>query len=342
MRLVFVALVAGSGAIGCRSILGIDDDATLFSTLDGGGDLPPRDGGRPDAGRDPVPDGGSTDASKEHDGALPGDGVDRTEPQWPLPVESPPLSNYDVTEETVLDKTTGLMWQRRMTIEDVWAEASGACAKLALAGYRDWRLATRIEMISLLDYGPNAEYMNPNIFSQRTNISPQWTASKYVVQPTSDARWVVRVLDAVVAHWDEASSEKFPVRCVRGGKTSSSPRFVPSGTTVLDARTGLSWEKGTSEPLDFTSARQRCEALEPAGFRLPNVRELQTLIDETRTEAPTWNGVFDKPAAGTALGVWSSTVRTRTRTGTLVVDFATGGTKLNESADTRMRARCVR
>ena len=74
--------------------------------------------------------------------------------------------------------------------------------------------------------------------------------------------------------------------------------------TVRDTKTGLVWLRApiTPSPNTLETARKSC----PAGFRLPDIKELSTLIDETpTTTAPDVDhGAF--PDVGSA-ALWSDT-----------------------------------
>ena len=74
------------------------------------------------------------------------------------------------------------------------------------------------------------------------------------------------------------------VRCVRGGQTQQS--LVDNGDgTVTDNRTGLIWQQGEPGAMTWNSALTYCEGLSLAGstdWRLPNIKELESLVDETR------------------------------------------------------------
>ena len=93
--------------------------------------------------------------------------------------------------------------------------------------------------------------------------------------------------------------------------TGCSPegRFVDNGDgTVTDHCTGLMWQKDTGNsgnPLNWCGALAYCENLELAGhedWRLPNVRELQSIVDYGRV-APSIDPVFGALPSG----YWSST-----------------------------------
>lgn len=85
--------------------------------------------------------------------------INRTWANWPMPNPAsaglPNPSNYtvDAANGTVLDNVTKLMWQRAVDPGSfVWAGAYFYCDDLVYGGYSDWRLPTRIELISLVDF----------------------------------------------------------------------------------------------------------------------------------------------------------------------------------------------
>ena len=89
----------------------------------------------------------------------------------------------------------------------------------------------------------------------------------------------------------------------------SEGRFVDNGDgTVTDNCTGLMWQKDTGNrgnPLHWCDALAYCEVLSLGGhddWRLPNVRELQSIVDYGRT-SPSINPVFGALSSS----YWSST-----------------------------------
>jgi hypothetical protein len=77
---------------------------------------------------------------------------------------NPAKYSVDAAKGVVIDTVTGLMWQEPAPRDLYsWAEAMCYCASLGsstgagsgsvgYAGYADWRLPTRIELVSLVDY----------------------------------------------------------------------------------------------------------------------------------------------------------------------------------------------
>jgi hypothetical protein len=55
-------------------------------------------------------------------------------------------------DETVLDRATGLTWQKQFGNESSWQGALRYCEALEYAGFSDWRLPNSNELQSLLDF----------------------------------------------------------------------------------------------------------------------------------------------------------------------------------------------
>ena len=64
---------------------------------------------------------------------------------------------------------------------------------------------------------------------------------------------------------------------------AGSPRFTVTTAGVLDAKTGLTWEQtAPATKYPWAAVKDYC-AGKPSGWRLPNIRELQSIVDETRS-----------------------------------------------------------
>ena len=70
--------------------------------------------------------------------------------KFPAPVFEVSTLNGD---EVVTDPVTGLVWQKDYVFKGDWKQALNYCESLVYAGYSDWRLPNRNEILSLIDYG---------------------------------------------------------------------------------------------------------------------------------------------------------------------------------------------
>ena len=93
----------------------------------------------------------------------------RGEPIYATSNFTPSVKNGD---EIVTDKNSNLIWQKSHTML-TWKEALDYCENLEYAGYCDWRLPNRNELLSLIDYDktePMSSFpdMIPEIFWSST------------------------------------------------------------------------------------------------------------------------------------------------------------------------------
>jgi hypothetical protein len=114
---------------------------------------------------------------------------------------------------------------------------------------------------------------------------------------------------------------------------------VNGGGTVLDTKTKLTWQQTpSSSTLNSANANTYCTDA-GTGWRLPTVKELQTLVDDSvASPGPTIDAGF---FPGTPAGLfWSST----STFGSWLVDFSTGNSSGYENIDSgfRQNVRCVK
>jgi hypothetical protein len=100
--------------------------------------------------------------------------------------------------------------------------------------------------------------------------------------------------------------------------------YVVSATTVLDTKTKLTWQRATSAAaVDLPTAQTYCSGL-GAGWRIPTLKELATLVDVTvPPPGPTLDQVAF-PAAAAAF-TWSASPSFDTPGQTWMLDFSAGG-----------------
>jgi hypothetical protein len=91
----------------------------------------------------------------------------------------PNPQDYDVGQtDVIVDRVTGLQWQRTLSTEQLsWSsDALAYCDALVLAGYDDWRLPSRIELISIVDFTRSTPAIDSDVFAG-VPTSIFWTAS---------------------------------------------------------------------------------------------------------------------------------------------------------------------
>ncbi len=191
--------------------------------------------------------------------------------------------DYSAVDGVVEDRVTGLLWQQEAPAESFdWWEARAYCAGLELGGHDDWRLPSRVELVSLIDFGRLDPVIDPDAFPG-TPSDFFWTASPV---PFLGFAYGVRFELGFIYDHDPNGSGR--VRCVRGAYQPLPARFSTDAETVLDLATQLRWQRRHLDtPLSWLEALSFCENLNFAGrtdWRLPTLKELQTLVDERRLQ----------------------------------------------------------
>jgi hypothetical protein len=191
----------------------------------------------------------------------------------------PTKIRYRIEGDVVRDEVTGLSWQRASAPGlHEWPAADGYCAGLALGGFDDWRLPTRIELVSLVDYTRHTPTIDPSAFPG-TPSEWFWSASK--LADLDGFAWYVYFETGFSNFVDE--TYEYRVRCVRGGGASW-PGYLVSAETVADPATGLEWQRLVDDAESTQAEAMATCAARPGGWRLPTMKELQTLVDDSRAE----------------------------------------------------------
>lgn len=112
--------------------------------------------------------------------------------------------------------------------------------------------------------------------------------------------------------------------------------------TVTDNFTRLTWQRTASVAMVNSDAIQVCEQLTLGGsndWRLPSIKELQTIVDETRTnpaiDVTAFPGTPSEP-------FWSASTAVNSGTVIATVDFSGGNTTGANFTMGMARTRCVR
>ena len=264
---------------------------------------------------------------------------------WPLPPESP--TDYtDNGDGTVRDNVTGLLWQKTISSATyLWAAASTYCSALNLGGELGWRVPSTVELLSIVDWGKKNPTINSTAFPG-TPPNEFWAS-----RPTPSGRpWKV---------WFEngtsfpADSTTYPahIRCVwtplpqAQVSSAGAPagRYTIATETVKDNETGLTWQRGVAPSNDWAKSHGYCQALNLGGFnagwRLPSVTELESLIDRRASSGP----MVDLAAFPNTPSVyfWTSVHFAAPSTAVFAVGFGNGMVSWGEEGTSAV-FRCVR
>ncbi|WP_200153424.1 DUF1566 domain-containing protein [Chromatium okenii] len=257
----------------------------------------------------------------------------------------------------VRDNVTGLIWEVKTNdgglrdqnkiytfdqaenyVKDV--NATHVC------GFKDWRMPDVKELLGITDQSHTHPAIDFNYFLNTPN-NGFWSVSPYVND--LDYLWNVDFNDssASVSNLSNASH----VRLVRGGQFLDT--FVDNGNgTVTQMNTGLMWAKcsegqtdsdctGTATEMNWSAALTAANESLLGGYsdwRLPNLKELQTLVDYSRYSPAIDSSYFpNTPGAW----FWSGSPYADNSGDAWIVDFY-GGYAKNSSRISALSVRLVR
>jgi hypothetical protein len=197
--------------------------------------------------------------------------------------------------ECVKDERTDLTWEVKTpnTTTKNWADAKTYAGTFSACGIAagNWRLPTPKELLSLVSYNDIkiGETYGPTIDTAYfPNVLPSsyWSGTATV---SGNTAWAVTFYNGSTSKLDDQSLN---VMLVSGDSTPVDPRFTTSGDEVTDNQTKLIWKKclagysgtdcataGTKTTFTWAEAL----ALAGEGWRLPNIKELQSIVDETKS-----------------------------------------------------------
>ncbi|MBI9045855.1 MAG: DUF1566 domain-containing protein [Anaerolineaceae bacterium] len=233
----------------------------------------------------------------------------------------------DNGDGTVTDLNTGLMWQQDPGDKMTYDQAVSGADSFELAGYDDWRLPSIKELYSLIQFSGqdpsgcqtvedcpdivpfiDSDYFNfeygDTSQGQRV-IDSQWASSNVYTASPANSRMVfgVNFADGRIKGYGlngpTGNGEKtFFVIYVRGNTQYGLNEFRDNQDgTITDIATGLTWmQADSSESMNWEAALDYCENLDYAGnsdWRLPNVKELHSIVDYSRAPETTNSAAID-------------------------------------------------
>lgn len=230
--------------------------------------------------------------------------------------------SYTVSSDglSVTDNVTDLIWTQSTDINDdgvvnyddklYQSEAVSYCQDLSISGRDDWRLPNIKESYSLIlfsgkdpssyqgtdasDFVLFLDDVFDNVVGDIESgndrlIDGQYASSTLYVSTTMNGdatMFGVNYVDGRIKGYPTRTKEYF-VRCVAGNTAYGINDFVDNGDlTISDNATELMWQKNDTESSNWDDAISQCEAETTAShsdWRLPNAKELQSILDYTRS-----------------------------------------------------------
>ncbi|MCP3894492.1 MAG: DUF1566 domain-containing protein, partial [Bacteroides sp.] len=222
-----------------------------------------------------------------------------------------PFSYTNNGDGTVSDNNTGLLWEQAHHTERLsYYSAKTACESLELGGHTDWRLPSLKELFSLADFRGSQWkeghfYLDGNVFGfDYPDVVPDsdqfsthtvqmmgqtWSSTIYTGEhwnkPDVEAAFFFNFLDGHIKQAPTSKNALF-YRCVRGNEYGINDFQNNTDGTVTDQNSGLIWQlQDDGIGRNWQDSLAYCEGLELAGqtdWRLPDIKELQSIVDYTR------------------------------------------------------------
>lgn len=212
---------------------------------------------------------------------------------------------------TVKDEVTGLTWQKTYDSGTYyWASIQTVVDNLNkqnYGGYSDWRVPTIKELYSLWNASVGWPYIDTKYFDiiytneQELSHAIFWSSDKYTgvmgnisangETPGAELAFGVNFGTGHIKSYSINVGPKHQVRCVRGNLSYGVNLFQNNNDgTISDLATGLMWQKNDSgsgmdweHALAYAQTQNSANYLGHNDWRLPNAKELQSLVDYTRS-----------------------------------------------------------
>jgi len=218
-----------------------------------------------------------------------------------------------------------------------WKDAKDYCSSLLLGGIKDWRLPSAIELVSLLDFTTE----NPTVDGSAFPVTPSrrfWSSSPFATVSEPAVSWCVDFGGGATTTFPLDSG--LAVRCVHGAIPLPSQHYEIASGVVTDNATKLQWQQALgSSQMTFAEASAYCQSLNlnGSGWRLPSIKELQTIVDRKRVGPSIDPFVFSQTPG---LVFWSSSPAAGGNP--WGVHFGIYGVTVNKSTAPDFAVRCVR
>ena len=236
-------------------------------------------------------------------------------------------SYHDNGDGTISDLNTGLMWVKARGSKISWDSAMLMAHYCTAGGHNDWRMPAIKELYSLINYNGKSSrspdsciaYLDTNFFQMaygagdtmvgsRTIDAQDWSATKYTALTMNGDTTIfgVNFIDGRIKGYPKykpptLSPDTLYVRYVRGNTNYGVNKFTDLGdSTIVDSATGLMWAKNDAgsgmnwqSALAYAQTKNTANYLGHNDWRLPNAKELQSIVDYTRSPMATHSAAIN-------------------------------------------------
>ncbi len=238
-------------------------------------------------------------------------------------------SYTDNNNGTVTDNVTGLMWQQVMGDKIAFSDAFAKADTMTLGNHTDWRVPSLKELYSLILFsgrvlGENVvdKFIDTVYFDQpigntalneREIDAQTWSSTEYIglTMGGDVSVFGVNFLDGRIKAYPRyqppqgVTPRTMYFRMVRGNSSYGVNGFINNNDgTITDSATGLMWQQADDgSTRDWEDALSYAEGLSLAGhsdWRLPNAKELQSIVDYGRSPDSTSSAAIDPVFSATS------------------------------------------
>lgn len=232
-----------------------------------------------------------------------------------------PAAYVKSSDDTVTDQVTGLTWQAEMGGKMTLAQAQAKASASRQGGHSDWRVPSLKELYSLINFAgtvagqkAGAPFIDARYFKQplgdaarneREIDAQTWSSTVYQgkTMGRDETIFGVNFVDGRIKGYPKfnprsGAPNTMYFRLVRGNPDYGRNSFLDNHDgTVSDLATGLMWQKADSrQGLDWQAALAYAQTLQLAhhdDWRLPSAKELQSIVDYTRSPQTTQSAALD-------------------------------------------------
>ncbi len=198
---------------------------------------------------------------------------------------------------TVFDSSTNLLWQKNFVKKETWKEALAYCENLEYAGFDDWRLPNKNELVTLIDYSKADEEVVSSFPGFKREEFFLWSSTTTATQ--YDPVWSIEPYGHVLLmgkgdYWEPGS-----VRCVRSDLTEKTeiPDCDETGTGPCRDANGTIWSSvlypeifagypyfyywESDSTIGVSVLPEMCRYLNESGsnkWRMPTIDEIRSIV----------------------------------------------------------------